>query len=71
MTTQSGRQQRSSKDPQILIPLKSKVDGSWTKSDTEKATTFAEHLEQVFEPLSNINLNDSEIENFLDIPCQI
>jgi hypothetical protein len=47
------------------------VDRSWEKSDSEKATTFAEHLDQVFTPISNINLNDSEIEGFLEMPCQI
>jgi hypothetical protein len=41
------------------------------KSDSEEATMFAEHLEQVFTPISNINPNDSEIEIFLEIPCQM
>jgi hypothetical protein len=58
------------KRPQISIPLIRKVDRSWAKSDSEKATMFAEHLEQVFTPLSNINHNDSEIENFLEIPIK-
>jgi hypothetical protein len=48
-----------------------KADRSWAKSDSEKAMTFAEHLEQVFTPLSNINPNDRETENFLEIPCQM
>jgi hypothetical protein len=47
------------------------LNGRWAKSDSEKATTFAEHLEQVFTPHFNINHNDSEIENFLKIPCQM
>jgi hypothetical protein len=32
---------------------------------------FAEHLEYVFTPLSNINPNYSEIENVLETPCQM
>jgi hypothetical protein len=48
-----------------------KSDWSWPKSDSEKATTFGEHPEQVFTPLFNINHNGSEIENFLQIPCQM
>jgi hypothetical protein len=59
------------KRPQITIPPIRKADRSWAKSDTEKATTFMEHFEQVLTPLSNINLNDSEIENFLEIPYQM
>jgi hypothetical protein len=59
------------KRPQISIPLIRISDRSWAKSDSEKATTFAEHLEQAFTPHSNINHNDSEIENILDIPCQM
>jgi hypothetical protein len=59
------------KRPQISIRPIRKADRSWAKSDSEKATTFVEHLEHVFTPLSNINLNDSEIEKFLEIPCQM
>jgi hypothetical protein len=33
--------------PQISIPPIRKADRSWAKSDSEKATMFAEHLEQV------------------------
>jgi hypothetical protein len=58
------------KRPQISIPPIRKSDRSWAKSDSEKATTFAEYLEQIFTQHSNINYNDSEIENFLEIPCQ-
>jgi hypothetical protein len=58
------------KRPQILIPIR-KGDGGWGKSDSERAKTFVEHLEQVFTPLSNINPNNSEIKKFLEIPCQM
>jgi hypothetical protein len=59
------------KRPQISVPPIRKADTSWVKSDSEKALTFAEYLEQVFTSLSNINLNDSETEKFLEIPCQM
>jgi hypothetical protein len=50
------------KKPQISITPIRKGDRSWAKRDCEKATTFAEHLEQVFTSFANINPNDSEIE---------
>jgi hypothetical protein len=59
------------KRPQVSIPPIGKADRSWAKNDSKKSTTFAEHLQRVFTPLSNINLNDSEIENFLEVPCQM
>lgn len=59
------------KRPQISIPPIRKDDGSWAKSDPEKAATFAKHLEQVFTPLPNLSPTDNEIENFLEIPCQL
>jgi hypothetical protein len=62
---------RKFKRPQISIPLIRKLDRSWVKSDSEKATTFAKHLEQVFTPHSNINHNGSENENILELPCQM
>jgi hypothetical protein len=43
------------KRPQISIPPIRKSDRSWAKRDSKKATTFAEHLEQIFTPHSNIN----------------
>ena len=59
------------KRPQTAIPPIRKADGTWAKSDPEKATTFADHLKQVFSPLPNINGNQEEIINFLDVPCQM
>jgi hypothetical protein len=55
--------------PQIWIPPIRKSDRGCGRSDSEKVTTFAERLEQVFIPHSNIN-HGSEIEKFLEIPCQ-
>jgi len=59
------------KRPQISIPPIRKADGSWAKSDDEKATTFADHLQQVFTPHHLPNLTDAEIFAFLDVPCQM
>jgi hypothetical protein len=59
------------KGPRISIPPLRNADRSWAKSDSEEATTFEKYLEQAFTPLSNINPNDSEIEKFLEIPCQM
>jgi len=38
------------KRPQISIPPIRKAGGCWARSDDEKATTFADHLQQVFTP---------------------
>jgi hypothetical protein len=59
------------KRSQISIPPIRKSDRSWEKCGSVKATTFAEHLERVFTPHSNIYHNNSEIEDFLEIPCQM
>jgi hypothetical protein len=59
------------KRPQTIIPPIRKADGTWAKSDAEKATTFAEHLKQVFSPLPTINDHEDDVINFLDAPCQM
>lgn len=58
------------KRPYTPIPPIRKPDRSWARSDEEKAIVFAEHLEQVFTPLPSRN-SDKDIENFLEIPCQM
>ena len=53
------------------IPIKD-ANGDWCRCDKSKANTFKEHLEQIFNPFSLNNPEDRcEIENFLDIPCQM
>jgi hypothetical protein len=59
------------KRPQTIIPPIRKADGTWAKSDAEKATTFTEHLKQVFSPLPTINDHEDDVINFLDAPCQM
>lgn len=53
------------------IPIKSS-NGEWCRSDDSKANEFRKHLEETFSPF---NLNSgpisNEIQNYLDIPCQM
>lgn len=51
------------------VPIKSS-DGTWCKTDKEKSTAFAAHLEDTFKPHST-NTNDGDIRNFLDVACQM
>lgn len=59
------------KRPQTSNPPIRKTDGSWAKSDADKATTFAEHVAEVFTAIPNANPSDNEIEGFLRAPCQM
>lgn len=47
------------------------MDGSWAKSGADKATTFAEHVAELFTTIPNTNPSDNEIESFLIAPCQM
>lgn len=51
------------------IPIKDSND-SWCRTDNQKATAFANHLEETFKPFS-FNSNESNILNFLDSACQM
>jgi len=55
----------------MSIPPIRRADGSWAKSDDEKAMTFADHLQQVFTPHHLPNPSDAAISAFLDVPCQM
>jgi len=59
------------KRPQELIPPLRNADGSWAKSDDEKAKTFAVYLQQVFTHHHFLNPTDAAIPAFLDVPCQM
>jgi hypothetical protein len=59
------------KQPQTSIPPIRKANGSWAKSDDEKAMAFTNHLQQVFTPHHIPNPTDAEISAFLDVPCQM
>jgi RNA polymerase-interacting CarD/CdnL/TRCF family regulator len=61
------------KRPITHIPPLRKMDGSWARTDLEKANVFAEYLATVFTPhsqsTSKNNDNDEDIEEFLNSPC--
>ena len=59
------------KRSQITIPPIRKPDGSWAKSDDDKAMAFAVHLRQVFTSHHIPTPTDTEISDFLDVPCQM
>jgi len=65
VTTPYERLLRGSNDL-ITIPLIRKADGSWAKSDDEKAMAFADHLQQVFTTHHFLNPADAAISAFLD-----
>jgi len=44
------------KRPQNSIPPIRKADGSWVKSDDEKAMAFADHLQKLFTPTTSQTL---------------
>jgi hypothetical protein len=58
-------------ETQTSIPPLTNADGSWAKSDHEKAMTFAVHLQQVLTPHHFLNTTDAEISAFLGVPCQM
>ena len=57
------------KRPQVSIPPVRNSDGSWVKSDNEKAAAFAAHLRQVFKPHSSPHTHDLMVSDSLDMPC--
>jgi hypothetical protein len=44
-------------------------EGSWARSNSEKAQVFAEQLNSTFAPLNN--QAEEEINSYLDAPCQL
>lgn len=57
--------------PKTNFPIR-KNDNSWTKSNSEKAQRFAEHLKQVFTPNESLNHNlQTNIESFLSETHQL
>lgn len=47
--------------PRSFIPPIKKANGSWAKTSLDKATTFAEHLEKIFQPAARIIAEEEEI----------
>ncbi|GAB0092838.1 RNA-binding protein 39 [Sergentomyia squamirostris] len=57
--------------PKKTIPPIRKSDGTWARTDEEKASTFAQHLKEVFSPWSSENDVDDDIDDFLGAPGQL
>ena len=53
---------RKIKKPQKFIPPIRKTNNKWARSDIEKAETYAEYLESVFEPFPSELTNEQETE---------
>lgn len=61
------------KQPQTPIPPISKPDGTWAKTNQEKADIFANHFSNVFKPNpvdNNFDIGPT-VEEFLDSPTQL
>lgn len=66
------RATKNLKRPKNHIPPLRKQDSGWARSDTEKATEFAKHLQKVFVPLpSSDPENDSKVTEYLESPNQL
>lgn len=61
------------KQPQLINPPLRKLNGNWTRTNRDKAETFANHLANVFQPWDiKSNVTDkNDIENFLSSPHQL
>lgn len=63
---------RKMKRPKMHVPPIRAPTGSWARSDSEKASTFAEHLKLVFKPFPGLNLtHNEEVLNSLNSPLQM
>lgn len=66
------RATKNLKRPKDHIPPLRKQDRGWARTDVEKATAFAKHLEKVFTPLPSTDPDkDDEITNYLHSPNQL
>lgn len=60
------------KRPQLQIPPVKDGDNNWAKTSLEKATAFAKHLHQVFQPLPSKHPDhDEDVQTYLDTPLQL
>lgn len=60
---------KSIRQPKTPVPPITKPDGSWTKSDIEKADVFANYFHDVFQPFPGAM--DQEVIDFIDSPNQL
>jgi hypothetical protein len=60
------------KRPKTQVPPINNNNGGWARSDLEQATTFAEHLSAVFQPLpESCNEHSKETKEYLEISNQM
>ena len=59
------------KRPIVAIPPIRKPNGTWARSNIEKANEFAEYLVNVYTTPQINNNYDAEIESYLNAPCQL
>jgi hypothetical protein len=59
------------KRPQVCIPPISKQDGTWAKSNSEKAEEFATYYSEVFKPHPINSGIEQDIIEYLDSPTQL
>jgi len=60
------------KRPKQHVPPVRNIDGTWAKSNVEKAASFARHFTEVFKPYpQNPQMDDGEIHDYLDSPFQL
>lgn len=57
------------KRPFHPVPILTNGNGRWTKSDSEKAGLFTEHLSNTFQP--HINDPNEEVKHYLEMPLQM
>lgn len=63
---------KNMKRPKTHIPAVNNNKGGWARSDQEKATTFAEHLSNVFNPHpESCHKHTEEVINYLESPNQM
>ncbi|CAH2216481.1 jg25955, partial [Pararge aegeria aegeria] len=63
---------RKMKRPSKHIPPIKKRNGTWARSNIEKAIEYAEYLESVFKPHESSDLNhDDEVRSYLQTPLQM
>jgi Reverse transcriptase (RNA-dependent DNA polymerase)/Endonuclease-reverse transcriptase len=59
------------REPQRNQPIK-KTDGTWAKTDAEKADVFAKYLAEVFEPHPVLDTDsEREVKQYLEAPLQL
>lgn len=59
------------KQPIVSIPPIARSDGTWAKSNVEKAEAFAQYFTEVFQPNEQLNDTEEELLEFIESPLQL